>query len=224
MPETVPLVCQQCGAPIEVDVDQRQCVCAHCGTSNVVIRTVTGVISSASASGSESVERQLEAVRLEDELAQIDREWRGHRLKYRFTKDDGSEFTPPTREGVRSACTVAIIAGLGIAAIGLITHPMLCLVGIPFAAMAFYAYRKGIEMADSYAIAEKGYRLRRGAVLAKLQSLANPKPPPPSRTLAPSLRCPMCARRISGSSMQGKVTCRHCSTSFTLETQTSEAV
>lgn len=75
----IPVVCQRCGAPLELaDESVRFVTCAHCSTPLEIVREATqshSRISEQIQAATQDHSRRLEIVELESELLQLDKQW-----------------------------------------------------------------------------------------------------------------------------------------------------
>jgi LSD1 subclass zinc finger protein len=109
-----PLTCSHCGAPIEVPSSAKFVKCAHCGTRLVVKRTPTASYTEVLDQIGERTERMaedLEAIRLQNELERIDREWQLQREQFMVRSKDGST-SVPSETGSAIGSIIAVVFGV----------------------------------------------------------------------------------------------------------------
>jgi hypothetical protein len=108
--EVESLTCSNCGAPLDVPPTAAYVTCRHCGSRLSITRT-------GSASYTEVLERigehteqmreDLGAIRLQNELEQVDREWQIDREQFRVEGEHGSSL--PTGPGMVVAVVVGVV-------------------------------------------------------------------------------------------------------------------
>ena len=89
--------CNQCGAPLQVEDATRFVTCAHCGASLEVKRTGTSRFTSVLERldrRTEDMAGNLEAIRLQNELERLDREWEVSRRQFATTDKHGNVHYP----------------------------------------------------------------------------------------------------------------------------------
>lgn len=106
------LSCNNCGAPVEVPRGVDYVTCAHCRSRLEVKRTETSAYTEVLDRLDERTARMaedLEAIRSDTEVEQIDREWQMEREKYLEHDEHGSSSVPSTG-GVVAVVIVGVIA------------------------------------------------------------------------------------------------------------------
>ena len=159
-PGTVALSCDRCGAPLAVGGGAGYATCAHCGCRLRVRRSASAAWTEALdeiAETSGRMERHLDRLARQGELAALDRAWGADREGLLTRTKAGS--APPTLAGVLFPVVTGGIAGVLLAGGGrwwesalLFAAPVAC--GI---AAAAHGYRK----LKRYRTAEADYRRRR---------------------------------------------------------------
>lgn len=81
----IPVLCQRCGAPLEVaDASVRFVTCAHCSTPLEIVREATQthsrIIEEIHAAATESA-KTLKVIELQNDLERLDREWSKQRAE-----------------------------------------------------------------------------------------------------------------------------------------------
>jgi hypothetical protein len=80
----IPVLCQRCGAPLDVaDESVRFVTCAHCSTPLEIVREATqshSKILEQIQAATEDHGRRLKVVELQNELERFDREWEGREV------------------------------------------------------------------------------------------------------------------------------------------------
>lgn len=106
------LSCNNCGAPIDVSLQANFATCTHCGSRLAIRRTN-------SASYTETLERldkttsqmseELETIRQQNELEQVDREWQMEREQYLVHNDKSGSARTPSTGGAVGAVIVGVV-------------------------------------------------------------------------------------------------------------------
>src|SRR5262245_34344788 len=97
------LSCNHCGAPIEVPAAAKYATCAHCGSRLAIRRTGTAAYTEVLEEISDRtarMEKDLGAIRLQNELERIDREWQTHRERFMVHHKNGSSGPPNATAGL----------------------------------------------------------------------------------------------------------------------------
>jgi DNA-directed RNA polymerase subunit RPC12/RpoP len=112
--ETQPLVCNNCGAPLQVHSTTNFVTCMHCRSQLAIKRTdssaYTEVLEGISTHTGRMSE-DLETIRLQNELERVDREWQLTREKYMVQGNSGPE-VPTILSSVGGCVFAAILAGI----------------------------------------------------------------------------------------------------------------
>src|SRR2546423_1344686 len=114
MATTESLSCNNCGAPLEVPTGARYVTCAHCGSRLAIKRTESAAYTEALEDidrHAQHMSSDLEAIRLQNELEQIDREWQIEREQYLTRSRDGSTGVPS--KGITAGGIVGIVLVIG---------------------------------------------------------------------------------------------------------------
>jgi hypothetical protein len=185
------LICNQCGARLEVAPTTKYVTCAHCNTVLEIKRTDSASFTEAlgpapSASSTEEAEnpwphsRQVQTVRkflgaedvaLEEELNRIDREWHAERERYLLTSEFGGKQIPDKRRGLFAGGVLVILAVLLFFMFRALPPNHATEVG-PFISgfilmfgvgLGWFQYSKGVD----YERAHAAYQARRNAAIAK---------------------------------------------------------
>jgi len=199
-------------------------VCEHCGTS-LEVKREGGVMFVELVEHLAKVEGKLDSLKIEQELARVDREWELERRALVLRGEHGNEVVP--RQG--SAIGIAVTAALGgagltffsarLASPGVLVitlGPLLAIVGI---GMAFWLSNK----AAVYTERECEYRSRRADIERKLrgsgqsQKASSTREAPAKSTTGDEAQrpCPKCGGLIHAKA----TTCMHCWTKLSVRTE-----
>lgn len=91
--------CNECGAPLDVSESARYLTCTHCGTQLAVQRTESSIFTEkldAITEKTEEIAGNLGVIRIQNEIAQLDREWEMERQSYLVRGKDGHMHEPGT--------------------------------------------------------------------------------------------------------------------------------
>jgi len=108
------LTCQHCSAPLEVPAKITQLTCQFCGTRLQVQRTGSAAYTEALDEVSQQVQRvadSTEQIRIEQELARLDRDWQLGRERFMVRGKDG-ELNVPVKAGVLTGGVIVIVFGI----------------------------------------------------------------------------------------------------------------
>ncbi|MBL9133445.1 MAG: zinc ribbon domain-containing protein [Verrucomicrobiaceae bacterium] len=93
---TISVLCQQCGAPLEIaDESVRFVTCAHCNTPLEIVREATQthsrILEQIQATTTESA-KTLKVIELQNDLERLDRDWEKRRLIVPENEKSGCDF------------------------------------------------------------------------------------------------------------------------------------
>jgi len=170
---TISLSCDSCGAPLDAPERTRFVTCRHCGSRLEVHRTgdvfYTELLDTLQRRTDEMAE-DLDVIRLQNELEQLDREWFIGREQHMDRNKQGHLHVPTTRD--------ALLGGIMIVVFGVIWTAMATSMGAPFFFPLFgllfiggglYTAINSFSKAAAYRQAESRYRARRADLLKQLQ-------------------------------------------------------
>ena len=160
-----PVLCSQCGAPLEVPADVQFVTCKQCGVGLRVKHDATVAYTEVIdklARTTDQLSDHLAALRHEQQLERIDREWERERQSLMSTSKRGDTYVPTVASGVLA---IVIGGGVGIAwtmMAGSMGAPFFFpLFGIVFVILAVGLGLATISKAQQYQRAEETYRRRR---------------------------------------------------------------
>jgi len=165
--------CNKCGGPLEVGENTRYVTCRYC-SSRLEVHGGDGSVYTevleAIESKTKEIAENVEALKLQHRLEQIDREWMLERQQYEERDRQGKTRTP-TKAGAVIQMTLVVIVAIvwmtittsrGMTSI----LPLAGLVAIVLAVVMGFS---GITKASQYEHAERRYRERRGAVVEDMR-------------------------------------------------------
>lgn len=196
--DTISVSCNHCGAPLEVPRGARYLTCNYCGSRLEVHKTdsatYTDVLETIQENTSQMAD-DLGAIRRQNELEQLDRQWALERQEYLAQGKDGSTNEPATGAGmVVGGLFVAFFSvvciGMGISALDFAANwhgpgpdpGFFALVPFGMAIFAVVAFVASIssatKKANQYAERKRDYERRRSQILGE----AEERQEPPSAT------------------------------------------
>lgn len=183
------LSCQHCGAPLEVPAKLKHLTCQFCGTRLQVQKTGSAAYTETLGEVAENVAKvaaTTEQLRIEQEIARLDREWQLGRERFMVRGKDGQirvpEKTPLLIGGgiavvfgilwMLFAGGIAAFMGSGIHAVGggplsLLPGLFPCF-GLLFIAVAIFGTMTAYRKADDFARHQQQYHAERSKLLAAL--------------------------------------------------------
>ncbi|MBX9585523.1 MAG: hypothetical protein K2X87_34890 [Gemmataceae bacterium] len=174
--ETVPVNCNNCGAPLEVAAGANYATCGHCGARLAVRRTGSAASTEVLEKLDRTTERiagHLEELTRQNEVERVDREWAQEQANYLVGGKDGRRHLPTQRAGLVIAL---VMGGFGLiwTAFAATFAPFpFPLFGLLFVGFAVYTGLSQVKGAEKYAEAEARYHERRREAMRK-----DPDPPP----------------------------------------------
>lgn len=172
------LTCNHCGAPLEVPALARFITCGHCGSRLAVHRTGSAAYTEVLEQIGERTERiaqDVEAIRLQNELERIDREWHLEQERYLVRDEDGSTSLPNAVGAVVGAVVAVIFLLFWIGGVMQTGAPAFFpLFGILGLLVVVFGAISSFNKAGGYQDAERSYRERRAAILQRLREEGMP--------------------------------------------------
>ena len=165
--------CNECGAPLETSDTARYLTCGHCGSQLSVQRTASAVFTEkldAIASQTEMMAGSLGIIRVQNDIAQLDREWVMEREKHLIRGKRGVH--EPNFASIFGG-TVGLVVGLLMICGGLSMHGSgsLALVGLIFAVFSGSSMVSCVGKVGKLKAARETYEFRRAELLAELERL-----------------------------------------------------
>ena len=174
------LVCNACGAPLEVPESANFVTCNHCSSRLAIRRTESSTFTEQLEQLVETTDRlsnQIGELNAHNELATIDREWRLERENYKVSGKDGHRAIPSKGESVVGGVVITVFGCFWTAmAFGVTSAasvfgtsfgpPPIVRVGFPLFGILFvvggiFKAAQTYSKATDYEAAEKRYRRRR---------------------------------------------------------------
>lgn len=169
----VSLNCNQCGAPLEVPEKVQFVTCGYCSARLSIQRSGGAVYSQALdvvEKRTEQIADDLETIKLQSELASLDRQWMLDRDKYKVTGSDG-EYSVPSQAG--SIVGVIVVAGFGlfwtVTAVSMAAPIFFPLFGIVFVILAIIGGISSLNKAAAYQDSHRIYEARRRSLLQQMR-------------------------------------------------------
>lgn len=174
----VSLNCNQCGAPLEVPEKVQFVTCGYCSARLSIQRSGGAVYSQALdevEKRTEQIADDVETIKLQNELAALDRQWLLDRDKYKVKGQD-DQYSVPSQTG-------SIVGMIIAAAFGLFWTVMAASMGAPFffplfgIAFVIFAIVGGISSlnkAEAYQHSRQIYEARRKSLLHEIRNQKGP--------------------------------------------------
>ena len=177
---TLSLTCQKCGAPLAVAEGLRFVTCNYCHSQLEIVRnessTHTQLLESLDRRSAEIVEN-LEVIKLQNALDQIDREWMMEREGHLVRDKEGGLREPNAGAGMVGGVVAVIFGVIWMAVASSMGAPFpFPLFGLVFVAFALFTVITHSSKATAYKAARVDYERRRLEVLRKLSDAENPPP------------------------------------------------
>jgi hypothetical protein len=163
------LSCNECGAPLEVPADAKFVTCGYCSARLAVQRTSNAVYTEVLEKIGEQTEKlaqEVEVLKLQNELARLDREWSDERERHMISD----------KHGRHEPSTASVIAPVLVGAVGLVMTlgmlgsgaPGMAIFGLLFFAFGIVIAVANAGKASAYTKAREQYEWRRSQLLARL--------------------------------------------------------
>lgn len=172
----MPLVsvrCQNCGAPLEVPPEARFLTCAHCSCQLEVHHSTSASYTTLLEKLDRNVSataRDVEVIKLQNELERLDREWQMEREGYMITGKYGRRYMP-SRTG--SLALGVVMIGFGIFWMSIATSmrapSFFPLFGLVFIGFAAYSGITGYSKASQREAAEDRHQAQRERLVQRIQ-------------------------------------------------------
>ena len=164
--------CNHCGAPLEVSSGARFLTCSYCNAQLEVHRSGGAVFTEEIAQISqrtERIERDVQQIKRQNAIEQLDREWAVRRQELMVRNKDGSRDVPTAIGGVIGG-VIAVVVGIFVI-VGTTRDgapPFFPLFGLLFIGVGVVTVISQMVKAEAYTREEAAYRARRAALLKDL--------------------------------------------------------
>lgn len=167
--DVISVTCNHCGAPLEVAESVRFVTCRYCKSSLEIKRTASAVYTEVLERIDERTEKMAEdlaAIRRQNELEALDREWAMRRETLLVRSKNGSISEP--------SAGVGVVASIGAAIFGVIWTVMAASMGAPvffplfgvvFIGAAIFGGVRAVTHAGAYKREQELYEQRRAALM-----------------------------------------------------------
>jgi hypothetical protein len=168
--------CANCGAPLEASASARFVSCRHCGTSLEIKRSDSAEWTETLdkvAAETERLRQDVDAIRIEQEVERLDREWQMRQEQLRERTRRGGSYRPSYLGATASLVGLLVftIVFLGVffrsSATGMGLPPFFGLFFIFVIIMALVGVFRTFAKAGTYDAEERAYRQRREALLSR---------------------------------------------------------
>jgi len=165
------VTCNNCGGPLEVPKKVRFVNCGYC-SSRLEIRQSGGAVYSEVLEkieqNTERIADDLEAIKAQNEIERLDREWQMGMDRYKARNQDG-EYSVPNSAGSVIGGVIAIGFGIfwmGMAS-GIGAPGIFPLFGLVFIGVAFFGMVSGVSKSSAYQRAHDEYQSKRRKLMKK---------------------------------------------------------
>ena len=168
--KAISVLCNHCGAPLEIAEGVRFATCSHCGTHLKLQRkggaAFTEVLEDIDAR-TRQIAEDVNALKVYEEVERIDREWELEKDEYLMSGNDGKKINPS--EAVAGG-VIAMVAGVIFVMLFLRMGTPRLMAAFPllFVGIGVYYIINGIRKRDGLSEARRQYESRRNEVLDKL--------------------------------------------------------
>ena len=181
--ELLSVTCNHCGGPLQVPPDARFITCAHCGSRLEVHRTGSAVytqVLDAIDQRTQRIEQDVQAIKRQNELEQLDREWQMRREQYLTRDRNGNTVQPGAGGGIVILLGSLLVGAFGIFwTVSLLNAggpPMMALFGVVFTIAAVGGGIFAMVKTQGYREAEQAYQRERARLLQGSQPPQQPNP------------------------------------------------
>ena len=168
------LTCNHCGAPLEVPAKTKFLTCSYCSSRLAVQHSGNAFyteVLEALEERTEQIAEDVEIIKVQNKLDQLDREWMAQRENHMVRGKHG-EYRVPSKAGSMIGAAIAVVFGIiwmGIAASaggGAFALFGLVVIGVAIAGAIYQAHK-----AEAYQQNKRIYQSRRQDVLSDLRNL-----------------------------------------------------
>ena len=169
------LTCNHCGAPLEVPAKTRFLTCSYCSARLEVQRSGGAVFTEVLEALDErtrKIAEDVEAIKIQNRLEQMDRQWTADRERYMSTDKHGRR-SVPTTAGSIAAAVAACVGGTiwMITAASMPGSGPFPLFGLIVIAVGIFIGIHGVRKAEAFQRARRRHQMRRREVLRQLDEL-----------------------------------------------------
>lgn len=177
---TESLICNSCGAPLEVPTSANFVSCNHCGTQLSINRSSDVTFTKQLARIEETTEaltEQLRELNTYQRLEALERDWRSRQMRFMLTSKNGKSYAPSKKMAIGSGLaatafgvlwTIMAIAitssapNFGPFAAAKVIFPLF---GLVFVGVAIWGAVQGYQMTEKLEHAEREYQQERQSLL-----------------------------------------------------------
>lgn len=170
----VTLRCNECGAPLEVAEGARYVTCTHCNSQLSIQRTSSAVFTEKLdqiSAKTDAMADNLDIIRIQNDIAMLDREWAAERETYLIAGKDGAKHEPGTGSLIGGIIAACIGLAWTVAASSFGVPSFVPLFGLLLTGFAIYGTFSGSEKAAKLKARRAEYESRRAVLLGELSRL-----------------------------------------------------
>ena len=157
--------CSHCGAPLQIPAGTRFLTCSYCG-SRLEVHQSEGAVYTQVLESIDKIADDVSAIRRQNELEQLDREWMLRRDSLLVTGRNGGKTVPSAVGGVFAAVIAVVVGIVWMAAASSIGAPgFMKVFGVAFIAVGIIGGMTVATKGSAYAQAERAYQQRRQELL-----------------------------------------------------------
>jgi predicted phage tail protein len=167
--------CNHCGATLQVDEKTRFVTCTYCHSRLAIQRSESAVFTEVLdkiEQNTGQMAENLELIRLQNELEQIDREWMMSRENLMVQGRNGSRSVPSVAGGIFTIIFGVVAGGIWMTFAYTAVHapPLFCMFGLVFMGAAVFGGVNMVSKAGRLDVERRDYETRRQSLLAEIDS------------------------------------------------------
>jgi hypothetical protein len=163
------VACNHCGAPLQISPTTNFATCGYCGAQLEIKRSGSAVYTEVLQridSRTQRIEQDVEHIKRQNQVEQLDREWMLRREQYMSRNKDGSRSIPSAAGSVFGAVVAVIFGIIWIGVASTSGAPgFFVLFGLVVVIGAVVSSIVGIGKSARYTEAERAYQLQRDALM-----------------------------------------------------------
>lgn len=172
---TTSFLCNNCGAPLQVQASTKFCTCSFCG-SHLKLRqeggTVFCEVLGELKARTERIEDDVRRIRLNQELEALDREWEQEEEQFSTRQKDGSYVLPSKSDALLKGAVAAVA---GVVWMGFASNTgapvYVPLLGLFVIGMGIHLGIQGMQKADQFEKRKHIYQQRRARLLREIDQI-----------------------------------------------------
>jgi len=167
------VLCNHCGAPLDIKPRTRYLSCAYCGTHLTVSRSGNALYTEILEEVQEetrALRRDIDKLKMHQELEDLDTQWKIQRKHYRVKQKDGTYRIPTKYDAMFGGGFMAVFGVIWIFATIQMGAPFFfSMFGVPFVAFSLFIGFRGMRQAEDYDKIRKAYEHKRKKIIEEYQ-------------------------------------------------------